>query len=158
MYSLVVLPGLPYLPQLFKKKKKFSSHPNKLFKKLLSCVCWPLKQTSQDVKSPLLTLPPRQLWSFIFFYLCRFLQSLRTIFTHSERLQKLDVKITNQFFFFTKGTSLSTTVFRISIHSVRFCLLMSSRGRLYCRESLFMGKKKDGSTVGYSPESWILMV
>lgn len=32
----------------------------------------------------------------------------------------------------TRGTSLSTTVFRISIHSVRFCLLMSSRGRLYC--------------------------
>lgn len=33
---------------------------------------------------------------------------------------------------FTGGTSRSTTVFKISIHSVRFCLLMSSRGRLYC--------------------------
>lgn len=97
------------------------------------------------MKSPLLTLPPRQLWSFIFMnlFLMYFLQRSRTVFTHLGHLQKLDVKIAKLiFFFFTEGTSLSTTVFRISIHSVRFSLLMSSRGRLYCRDSLVTKKKK----------------
>lgn len=142
MYSLVVLPGLPYLPQLFKKKKKFSSHPNKLFKKLLSCVCWPLKQTSQDVKSPLLTLPPRQLWSFIFFYLCRFLQSLRTIFTHSERLQKLDVKITNQIFFFYQR-NISVDYCLQDLHP--FCQVLSVdefQGEVVLQRKFIYGEKK----------------
>lgn len=46
-------------------------------------------------------------------------------------LRTLDVTSRNYSAISTGGTSLSTTVFRISIHSVRFCLLISSRGRLY---------------------------
>lgn len=68
---------------------------------------------------------------------------------HTRSSQMMDVKIMKPIF--TRGTSLSTTVFRISIHSVRFCLLMSSRGRLYCRDSFVMKKRKDGSTEGRTP-------
>lgn len=45
---------------------------------LKSYNCPPLKQASQDVKSPLLTLPPRQLWSLVFLYLRRFLRRSTT--------------------------------------------------------------------------------
>lgn len=45
------------------------------------------------MKSPLLTLPPRQLWSLIFLYLCRFLQRSTTTIVHSERLRTLDEKV-----------------------------------------------------------------
>lgn len=46
--------------------------------KLKGYNCPPLKEASQDVKGPLLTLPPRQLWSLVFLYLLRFLQRSTT--------------------------------------------------------------------------------
>lgn len=45
------------------------------------------------MKSPLLALPPRQLWSFIFLYLRRFLQRSTTRIARSESLRTLDVKV-----------------------------------------------------------------
>lgn len=45
------------------------------------------------MKSPLLALPPRQLWPFIFLYLLRFLQRSTTTTARSESLLTLDVKV-----------------------------------------------------------------
>lgn len=95
----------------------------------------PLKEPSQDVEGPLLTLPPWKLRPLIFIDLHRLLQHRQEPVSQSAcgagKCEHL-VETGNLFSLLTGGTSLSTTVFRISIHSVRFCLLMSSRGRLYC--------------------------
>lgn len=89
------------------------------------------------MKGPLLTLPPRQFRPLIFIYL----HCLLDRNWHQwgcGKLQHTSLRIfpiLMQYVFscvLTGGTSLSTTVLKISIHSVRFCLLMSSRGRLYC--------------------------